>query len=68
MNQHAAQVRRLAAEYHVALVDSLAAFQAAVRAGARLENLMSQGNHPNRAGHDLVAAELLRWFPPEANP
>ena len=62
LNQHAAQIRRLAAEYHVGLVDSLAAFQRALRAGTKLEDLMSQGNHPNRRGHDLVVAELLKWW------
>jgi len=68
LNQHAAQIRRLAAEYQVGLVDSLAAFQVKAQAGARLEDLMSQGNHPNRAGHDLVVAGLLQWFPKLSNP
>jgi acyl-CoA thioesterase-1 len=66
LNQQAAQIRRLAVEYHVALADSLAAFQSQVRAGVNLSDLMSQGNHPNRQGHELVAAELLKWFPPKA--
>lgn len=61
--QHAAQVRALAAEFGVGLVDSLAVFGARVRAGTPLADLMSSGNHPNRAGHELVAAELLTWFP-----
>ena len=58
LNQHAEQVRRLADEQALLLADSLAAFKRQVRAGVSLESLMSQGNHPNRAGHDLVAAEL----------
>jgi lysophospholipase L1-like esterase len=62
-NQHAAQVRDLAAKYHVALVDSTKAFQAAIKKGAKLEDLMSQGNHPNRAGHELVSKELIQWLP-----
>lgn len=65
LNQHAAQIRRLAAEYHVGLADSLAQFKNEVRAGVKLSDLMSQGNHPNRKGHELVAAELLKWFPSE---
>jgi acyl-CoA thioesterase I len=68
LNHHTAQVRRLAAEYGVALVDSLAAFQSRLQTGRRLEELMFQGNHPNRAGHDLVTGELLRWFPAETAP
>jgi len=62
LNQHAEQIRRLARENGVALVDSLAQFQARVHAGEPLESLMSQSNHPNRKGHELVAAELLKWF------
>ena len=61
--QHAAQIRALAAEYHTGLVDSLAAFQAEVKAGKPLVELMSQGNHPNAAGHALVGKALLAWFP-----
>jgi lysophospholipase L1-like esterase len=63
LNQHAEQIRRLAREQGVALVDSLAAFKERIAAGEKLESLMSQSNHPNRKGHDLVAAELLKWFP-----
>ncbi|MCX7048944.1 MAG: SGNH/GDSL hydrolase family protein [Candidatus Sumerlaeota bacterium] len=63
LNQHAEQIRKLAVEYQVALVDSLAAFKKAIKDGAQLSDLMSQVNHPNRAGHELVAQELLRWFP-----
>jgi lysophospholipase L1-like esterase len=63
LNQQADQIRRLAAEYHVGLADSLARFQDAVHSGVKLRDLMSQGNHPNRQGHELVAAELLKWFP-----
>lgn len=64
--RHADQVRRLVAELGVGLVDSLAAFERAMKNGQRLEDLMSQVNHPNRAGHELVAAELMRWFTPPA--
>lgn len=65
LNQHAAQIRRLAAEYKVGLADSLEAFRVKLKSGVPLTNLMSQRNHPSRAGHDLVVAELLRWFPPD---
>ena len=62
LNQHAEQIRRLAREYHVGLADSLAAFQKFVQHGGKLSDLMAQVNHPNRQGHELVAAELLSWF------
>lgn len=63
LNQHAEQIRALAAQYHVGLVDSLAMFKQYVKDGGKLNDLMSQVNHPNRKGHDLVAEALLTWFP-----
>ncbi|MBP6507805.1 MAG: SGNH/GDSL hydrolase family protein [Opitutaceae bacterium] len=61
--QHAAQVRALAAEFGVGLVDSFAVFGQQVASGVKLAELMSSGNHPNLAGHTLVATEVLQWFP-----
>ena len=63
LNQHAEQIRRLAKENDVGLVDSLAVFKTELAKGTSLADLMSQGNHPNRRGHDLVVAELKKWFP-----
>ncbi len=61
--QHAEQIRQLAREHEVALADSLAAIQNYIEEDGELEDLMSQVNHPNRKGHDLVVAELMKWFP-----
>ncbi len=61
--QLSAQVRGLAAEHGVALVDSLARFQAELARGTPLDDLLSQFNHPNTRGHALVAAALAEWFP-----
>ena len=66
LNQHARQIRELAAEHGVGLVDSLELFQKHAADGGKLEDLMAQFNHPNRKGHELVAAELARWFIPGA--
>lgn len=60
LNHHAQQVRDLAAEHGLLLVDSWALFAEAVAAGRLLESLLSQHNHPNRAGHELGAAALSR--------
>ncbi len=59
---HADQIRGLAASHNIGLADSFAACMGAARAG-HLTDLLSWPNHPNRAGHDLVTKELLRWFP-----
>ena len=61
--KHADQVRRLAAEYGVGLADSYAAFQKYIDNGGEVTDLLSHINHPNKLGHQLVARELLRWFP-----
>ncbi|MGC4045101.1 MAG: SGNH/GDSL hydrolase family protein [Armatimonas sp.] len=61
--QHAVQVRQIAEKQGVGLADSLASFERYVQGGGRLTDLMSQVNHPNRLGHDLVTGELMRWFP-----
>jgi len=37
-------------------------------AGTPLDQLMSQINHPNHQGHQLVAEGLLEWFLPLASP
>ncbi len=63
LNQEAELIRRLAGEYHTGLVDSLASFKNYVHQGGQLVDLMAQVNHPNAAGHALVAAELIKWFP-----
>jgi len=63
LNQHARQIRELAAQYHVGLVDSLEQFVRHVKGGGLLTDLMSQVNHPNAKGHELVATELMRWLP-----
>lgn len=73
--QLAAQVRQLAVDRGTGLVDSLARFQAELVRGTPLDDLLSQSNHPNARGHQLVAVALAEWFPaapmggaPLANP
>jgi acyl-CoA thioesterase-1 len=61
--RHADQVRQLAADYGIGLVDSYAAFERYIQAGGHVLDLLAHINHPNRLGHQLVARELLRWFP-----
>jgi lysophospholipase L1-like esterase len=63
LNEQAEQIGRLSREYGVGLVDSLARFQEITHSGGHLADYMAQGNHPNRKGHELVAEELLKWFP-----
>ncbi len=63
LSQHAAQIRSLAAKHRVGLVDSLRAFEEFAEKGGDVSTLMSQPNHPNRRGHELVFKALAGWFP-----
>jgi len=61
--QHADQIRSLAREYQLGLVDSFALFKDYAERGGKVPALMSVPNHPNERGHALVADALLAWFP-----
>jgi lysophospholipase L1-like esterase len=63
INEQAEAIRSLAKNEQVGLVDSLVLFKDAIKKGTKLPDLMSQVNHPNRIGHELVANELMKWFP-----
>lgn len=63
LQDHAAQIRELAVSNSVGLVDSLTAFAKYQESEGDLTDLLSWSNHPNRLGHEIVARELLRWFP-----
>lgn len=52
----------LAKEYHIGLVDSYKLFKEKVAAGHQVTEYMSQVNHPNEAGHTVIANEILKWF------
>ncbi len=56
-------VRTLADEYAVGLCDTFALYEAAVHEDDDLVNLLSHINHPSRAGHEMIAAELAKFFP-----
>jgi acyl-CoA thioesterase I len=60
---HARQIRALAATAGVGLADSHAAWSRHSRRHGSSQSLLSQCNHPSRLGHELVAEELVRWFP-----
>ena len=62
LHQHAEMIRRLAAEYNVGLIDSYRIFENKARQGEKMENYMSQVNHPNSAGHQCDAQAIKTWF------
>jgi len=56
------QIRELAIENGVSLVDSYEAFRQLVSDGENLNSYMSQNNHPNEKGHKIVAEKIIEWF------
>lgn len=55
-------IRELAKSNQVSLADSYAAFTDLQQTGEQLQPYMSQSNHPNRKGHDIVAKKLADVF------
>lgn len=62
LRKHTDQVRKLASENQVGLVDSYQAFEFLYPDKEQLSKYMSQVNHPNELGHELIANELIKWF------
>jgi|688.fasta_scaffold05607_13 lysophospholipase L1-like esterase len=62
LNSFQEMIRQLAIQHKVAMVDSYEAFRQRVASGTPLPQLMSQVNHPNRQGHELVADLLFSLF------
>jgi lysophospholipase L1-like esterase len=60
--KRARQIKDLAAQYRIGLVDSYGVFKNLATSGRDLEEFMAQGNHPNEKGHALVAREILKYF------
>jgi lysophospholipase L1-like esterase len=62
LGDHADQIRRMADSNGIGLIDSL---RICLEYSSKedLSDLLSWSNHPNKTGHELVAKELLRWFP-----
>ncbi|GAB3917116.1 SGNH/GDSL hydrolase family protein [Mucilaginibacter boryungensis] len=52
----------LAKKYNVGLVDSYHLFKQRVEAGHDVKEYMSQINHPNEAGHQIIADAIAQWF------
>ncbi|RRA97621.1 SGNH/GDSL hydrolase family protein [Larkinella rosea] len=58
---HTNQIIKLAETHHIGLVDSYAQFKKIAIRGD-LVKYMASVNHPNLAGHQLIANELVKWF------
>lgn len=61
LEQHANQIRQLAKDYAVGLADPYAEFKKIAVQG-KLKDYMSHVNHPNLAGHEIIASTIWEWF------
>ena len=62
LSKQSNQIRKIAAENQVGLADSYQAFRFLYADKEQLSHYMSQVNHPNKLGHELIAIELMKWF------
>lgn len=62
LKKHSEQIRLLADEFEIGLVDSFRAFEEYIDNIGSIEELMSIDNHPNKRGHELVVREIMKWF------
>ena len=60
--KHTQQIIALADKYHIAVVDCYDAFRALAAKGNDIRQYMSQVNHPNADGHEVVLKEIRKIF------
>lgn len=56
-------ISQLASEYEIGLADAAGAFAKKFAAGAVPSDYMISVNHLNKAGHEIIAKEIVQWFP-----
>ncbi|MBD2757648.1 SGNH/GDSL hydrolase family protein [Spirosoma validum] len=61
LEPHVRQIHQLAEQYHIGLADPYTKFKEVASRG-KLTEYMSHVNHPNKAGHEIIANELVKWF------
>ncbi len=61
LEPHVQQIRQLAGQYHTGLADPYPNFQQIAKQ-RKLPEYMSHVNHPNKAGHEIIASELVKWL------
>lgn len=62
LEQFAKQISALAKQYNIGVADSYGSFKQRAEKGEDLSRYMSQGNHPNKEGHALIAGEVMKYF------
>jgi len=62
LKKHSDQIIRLTEEHQIGLVDVYKAFAFSYSDKNELIKYMSQVNHPNEIGHELIADEIMKYF------
>ncbi len=62
LEKHRKQIIEMAKEHNLGLVDSYAFFQKKIQSGEIISTYMSQVNHPNEKGHQLIADGIMTYF------
>lgn len=62
LEQHRNQIIQLSEKYKIGLIDSYDQFKNIQEKCNCVAGYMSQGNHPNEKGHDLISTEILKYF------
>lgn len=62
LKQFSLQLSELAKKYHIGLADCYSAFHGLVLDKGNIKDYMSQSNHPNRKGHEVIADCIIPFF------
>ncbi len=62
LEQHTEQIKLLSKENGIGLIDSYELFKNKVVLGDSISIFMSQVNHPNKKGHQLIVNEIVKYF------
>jgi lysophospholipase L1-like esterase len=62
LERHANQIKGLAEQFGIGLVDSYEIFRERAVSGDSISDYMSQVNHPNERGNSLIANEIMKYF------
>lgn len=62
LDLHTSQIIRLSKKYGIGIVDSYSLFKDKVDSDNSISTYMSQINHPNGKGHQLIADEIIKYF------
>lgn len=62
LEQHSRQIIALSQQYGIGIADSYRQFANIARKKGALKKYMSQINHPNKKGHELIANQIIKYF------